>query len=110
MTYQKVKAITKDNEVVKLETLKNGVSSSRSVAFKDVPMILEVNGTKTTISINELVKMLYNEIDKVRKEIKHLEGSLRENDAKLEKGLRKIAEQVDKITVHLNQEGSVVGW
>jgi protein-tyrosine phosphatase len=47
--------------------------------------------------------MLYNEIEQLKKEI----ASLRYDT--LDK-IKRVAEQVDKITNHINQEGSVVGW
>ena len=110
MNYKKIDAIAKNGEVVNLETIKNGVKQQRSVAFKDVPMELEIKGNKVTITLNEVIRLLYNEIDKVRHEIKVLENELKQSDERIRQDMRKIAEQVDKITVHLNQEGSVVGW
>jgi prefoldin subunit 5 len=66
-------------------------------------MFLVVKGQNKTVSINEVVDMLYNEIEQLKKEI----ASLR-NDS-LDK-IKQVAKQVDKITNHINQEGSVVGW
>jgi prefoldin subunit 5 len=66
-------------------------------------MFLVVKGQNKTVSINEVVDMLYNEIEQLKKEI----ASLRYDT--LEK-IKRVAEQVDKITNHINQEGSVVGW
>lgn len=103
MSYNKIKAIAEQREVVNLETLKNGKKETRSIPFKDVPMNIVIQGKNTTVSISEIVGLLYNEIEHLKKELE-----VTRNDT-LEK-LRKIAEQVDKITNHLNQEGSVVGW
>lgn len=103
MSYNKVKAIAEQREVIQLETMKNGSKVTRATPFKDVPMNLDIKGKTTTITITELVKLLYNEIEQLKRE---LQNTKQDN---LEK-IKKVAEQVDKITSHLNQEGSVVGW
>ena len=103
MSYNKVKAIATNREVVNLESIKNGTKITRSLPFKDVPMFLVINGQNKELSITELVSLLYNEIEQLKKE-------LRDTKAETLDKLKKVAEQVDKITNHLNQEGSVVGW
>jgi protein-tyrosine phosphatase len=103
MSYNKVKAIAEHKEVVTLESIKNGTKITRSLPFKDVPMFLVVKGQNKTVSINEVIDLLYNEIEQLKNEI----ASLRYDT--LDK-IKRVAEQVDKITNHINQEGSVVGW
>jgi deoxyribodipyrimidine photolyase len=73
-------------------------------------MNLKINGKNVTKSLAEVVELLYGEINGLREELKQVQSSLMVADEKLNSKLKKIAEQVDKITVHLNQEGSVVGW
>lgn len=110
MDYNKVKSIAVDKEVVALEALKNGKKTTRSLPFKEVPMELMIDGKNTTLSITQLVNMLYNEINKLQLQIKTLEDKLGAQEERANKKIKKIAEQIDKITNYLNQEGSVVGW
>jgi hypothetical protein len=110
MDYKKANALATDGELVELESVKNGVKKTRTLPFKEVPMNLKINGKNVTKSLAEVVELLYGEINSLREELKQVQSSLMVADEKLNSKLKKIAEQVDKITVHLNQEGSVVGW
>ena len=110
MDYKKANALATEGELVQLESVKNGVTKTRSLPFKEVPMKLEINGKNVTLNLTEVVKLLLGEIQKLREDVKTIKKELDVADEKLDSKIKKVAEQVDKITVHLNQEGSVVGW
>lgn len=110
MSYNKVKAIAEEKEIVNLESLKNGKKTVRSLPFKEVPMELKINGQNTTLTITDIVRMLYNEIEQLKKQISKVEADSIERNADTLAKVKIVANRIDKITNFLSQEGSVVGW
>ena len=108
MRYDKITNIAIDGEVIMLETIRNGTKSVRYLPFKDVPMLLSLYGKTEKITLVELVRFLINQIESLKISINTLRAELRSDDETIMLKLKQVAEQVDKITSHLNQEGSVV--
>jgi hypothetical protein len=108
MRYDKINSIAIDGEVIMLESIRNGSKVTRYLPLKDVPMKLSLWGKEQKFSLVELVKALVNEIERLKISTYALTSELKEQDQKVLDKLKLVAEQVDKITSHLNQEGSVV--